>query len=1056
MSDFKIVKLLDPIVQLNININPTGVYDPAATYGVGDSVSYGNSSYIAIQATTGNLPTNTTYWQLLATASTNKLETVVRNNLGFTVPSGAAVYLSGNIGNVPLIALSQANTELTSTKTIGITSAPIANNTNGSIIVFGLAENLDTSAFAVGSALWLSPTVAGGLTVTKPSAPDHMVFIGVVTRSHPTAGTIEVKIQNGFELEELHNVSITSVADNQVLKYDAPSLLWRNETLISSDVGLGNVPNVDATQRANHTGTQLSSTISDFTEAAQDSVSSALTNTSTISFSYNDSLNQITADINNSSVTNSLISTGIDAAKIADGSVSNAEFQYINSLTSNAQTQIDAKRDITSIVPIVYGGTGASSEPVARANLGISMTSLYSGGVVSGLGTATFSVTAGLGYIISQTLVQVEPTSVAVNFSAVTGVTPLYTRGIIYVNSAGAILQVDVSLTPITQLFKKQNIILAAYVVFGGIIASMPSLKSTAIATPSKLEDLMEALGPLNLRGNIYSPNGANLLLNKSAGQTFQLKSNIANSLEVRDITTDAAASPISNATTAYGYRNGSGGFTLIPYTGVTPNVWDDGSGTPAAVTNGHFTIQRIYYFNESNSTIIYLGQTEYNTLTSADAAVGTEIRVVDDAVTAATFRSSLVIKRNTTSLTNLANVAFFEASKFGASGAGSSSGTTTLQGAYDNSVTPEIVTNSTLGAITVKRGSAADTDNVIEGQNGAGTTTFAVDGNGKTTTASLVIGSISGLLKSTSGTVSAATAGTDYEPPIGFTPANENLSNLSTTAVNTNIIPQDDKVQELGQDTKAWATGFFSQLKYDSSRNIDIENRRLKNAADNTTVNYEDAIINDKSGILSIDADARKLGTALDYSNNSNVSVSSDFTAPGSIYADSLKSGNVQLQSVIGNGFIELPAQTSGVVGAPSVTGWRMHTTALSALAFKNQASRILSFNTSAMTGNVDLSVGNTTGTIATIAYVETKLGNTFESVSKNLRQYNYALNYTSGVLTSIVYTVPTVGTITKTLNYTSGVLTSVVLSGSTPLSISLTKTLTYTSGVLTAVAYS
>jgi hypothetical protein len=35
--------------------------------------------------------------------------------------------------------------------------------------------------------------------------------------------------------------------------------------------------------------------------------------------------------------------TGIDAAKIADGSVSNAEFQYINSLTSNAQTQLDGK-----------------------------------------------------------------------------------------------------------------------------------------------------------------------------------------------------------------------------------------------------------------------------------------------------------------------------------------------------------------------------------------------------------------------------------------------------------------------------------------------------------------------------------------------------------------------------------------------------------------------------------------------------------------------------------------------------------------------------------------
>jgi hypothetical protein len=561
------------------------------------------------------------------------------------------------------------------------------------------------------------------------------------------------------------------------------------------------------------------------------------------------------------------------------------------------------------------------------------MTSLYSGGVVSGLGTATFSVTAGLGYIVSQTLVQVEPTYVAVSFSAVTAVTPLYTRGIIYVNSAGAILQADVSLTPVTQLFKKQNIILAAYVVFGGIIASIPTLKSTAIGTPSKLEDLMEALGPLNLRGNIYSANGANLLLNKSAGQTFQLKSNIVNSLEVRDITTDAAASPIANATTAYGYRNGSGGFTLIPYTGVTPNVWDNGSGTPAAVTNGHFTIQRIYYFNESNSTIIYLGQTQYNTLALADAAVGTEIRVIDDAIAAATLRCSLVIKRNTTDLTNTNDVAFFEASKFNASGAGSSSGTTTLQGAYNNSITPEITTNSTLGGLSVQRGSAADTDNIIEGKNGAGTTTFAVDGNGKTTTDSLVIGSISGVLKGTAGTVSAATAGTDYENPLTFSaPLSRSVNAISIPAATTSV------------------SGHLTSTDW-------------------TTFNNK-------------------------VSTSRNISTTSPLVGGGDLSADRT---------------LSIPAATTSVAGHLTSTDWNI---------FNN------------------------------------KIGNSFETVSKNLREFPYTLTYTLGVLTSITYTVPS-GTIVKTLNYTLGVLTSVVLSGTLPSGILTTKTLTYTLGVLTSVAY-
>jgi hypothetical protein len=96
------------------------------------------------------------------------------------------------------------------------------------VVIFGLAENLDTSSYAAGSALWLSPTVPGGITVTKPSAPNHMVFIGFLTRSHPTLGTIEVKVQNGFELEELHNVSITSVKNGDLLSYDSTTSLWKN------------------------------------------------------------------------------------------------------------------------------------------------------------------------------------------------------------------------------------------------------------------------------------------------------------------------------------------------------------------------------------------------------------------------------------------------------------------------------------------------------------------------------------------------------------------------------------------------------------------------------------------------------------------------------------------------------------------------------------------------------------------------------------------------------------------------------------------------------------
>ena len=79
-------------------------------------------------------------------------------------------------------------------------------------------------------------------------------------------------------------------------------------------------------------------------------------------------------------------------------------------------------------------------------------------------------------------------------------------------------------------------------------------------------------------------------------------------------------------------------------------------------------------------------------------------------------------------------------------------------------------------------------------------------------------------------------------------------------------------------------------------------------------------------------------------------------------------------------------------------------------------------------------------------------EIGASFESVSKNLRAYDFTLNYTSGELTSVVYS----NGVTKTLSYTEGELTAITLSGSTPDGIDLTKTLTYTAGELTAVAYS
>jgi hypothetical protein len=163
------------------------------------------------------------------TAVAKNLELLVRNQSGASIPAGSIVYISGATGNLPLITLAQANNDQNSAQTMGFVKTAIANNGTGYVIVRGTLENINTSALTEGVQLYLSPTTPGAWTSTKPVAPQHMVYVGIVIRSHPTLGTILVAVQNGVELDELHDVLITTPSTGQVLTYDGVSGLWKNQ-----------------------------------------------------------------------------------------------------------------------------------------------------------------------------------------------------------------------------------------------------------------------------------------------------------------------------------------------------------------------------------------------------------------------------------------------------------------------------------------------------------------------------------------------------------------------------------------------------------------------------------------------------------------------------------------------------------------------------------------------------------------------------------------------------------------------------------------------------------
>ena len=157
---------------------------------------------------------------------------------------GTIVYLSGSTGYRPNAYKAQANSEATSSGTFGAVVSDIGLNSDGLVAAIGTLHDLDTrtaangatypftnDTLADGNALWLDPNNAGYVTNVKPQAPNHIVFIGVVARTHPSLGRIVYRITNGYELDELHNVAITTPLDNQVLTYETSTSLWKNKVI---------------------------------------------------------------------------------------------------------------------------------------------------------------------------------------------------------------------------------------------------------------------------------------------------------------------------------------------------------------------------------------------------------------------------------------------------------------------------------------------------------------------------------------------------------------------------------------------------------------------------------------------------------------------------------------------------------------------------------------------------------------------------------------------------------------------------------------------------------
>lgn len=160
----------------------------------------------------------------------------VRNATGAQLNKGTIVYVNSANGTHVQVVPASATGDATSARTVGWLSEDIANDADGLCQIEGYLEGIDTGSVNEGDQLYLS-TTAGQFTNVKPQAPIHLVYVGVCAKKSSGNGKVFVKVQNGYELDELHDVQIISKADKNLIQYDAATNLWKNVAQTSITAG---------------------------------------------------------------------------------------------------------------------------------------------------------------------------------------------------------------------------------------------------------------------------------------------------------------------------------------------------------------------------------------------------------------------------------------------------------------------------------------------------------------------------------------------------------------------------------------------------------------------------------------------------------------------------------------------------------------------------------------------------------------------------------------------------------------------------------------------------
>lgn len=290
-----------------------------------------------------------------------------RNTSASSITRGQVVLVNGaSAGNLTL-ALAQGNTDPNTANTIGLAAENIPNtgpSTSGMVITSGLLRNLNTSTFAAGDLLFISATTAGALTNVRPAAPNHAVRVGYVVEAHPSTGIIYVAINNGYELDELHDVAYNGGVpplNNDFLVWTTNR--WQNQTPATArtSMGLGTL----ATQNGTFSGTSSGTNTGDQTITLTGDV----TGTGTGSFAATIANNAVTyakfQQVDGLSVVGNGGSTTANSAAITGTAGQVLRIDAGGAALAFGAISLSTAASITGTLGITNGGTGQTTAVAA-------------------------------------------------------------------------------------------------------------------------------------------------------------------------------------------------------------------------------------------------------------------------------------------------------------------------------------------------------------------------------------------------------------------------------------------------------------------------------------------------------------------------------------------------------------------------------------------------------------------------------------------------------------------------------------------------------------------